>query len=327
MGGLEYFVDPSRRVYWLYLLSSFLIAFIWLLFHKKRAKIVFSKTLWFHPSAKLDYLFFVLSFFIKILIIIPLIISAKSVAFFVMKMLIDTFGFFQALSLPYEAIITLFTCTLFVASDFSRYWLHRWLHTVPILWEIHKVHHSAKVLTPLTFYRVHPIENFLFGLRYALVIGVVSGVFLYLFGAKIGIVEVYGVNIFVFIFSLLGSNLRHSHVGLSYPAWLEYILISPKQHQMHHSTKYSRKNFGGYLALWDTIFGSVKTSYGVGYLKFGLKKSQMALYQDIGAILLVPLKNIKGKSYEKRDNFKYFSNMFYRWLCLCRTSTKTKRGR
>lgn len=295
MGGLEYFVDPSRRVYWLYLLSSFLIASIWLFFNQKRAKIIFSKALWLHPSAKLDYIFFVLSFFIKILIIIPIIVSAKSVAFFVVKTLIDMFGFFETLSLPYGVVLTLFTCALFVASDFSRYWLHRWLHTVPILWEIHKVHHSAKVLTPLTFYRVHPLENFLFGLRYALVIGFVSGVFLYFFGAKIGLIEVYGVNIFVFLFSLLGSNLRHSHIGLSYPTWLEKYLISPKQHQMHHSTKFSRKNFGGYLAIWDRLFSTLKTSKGVGHLRFGLKNSQMALYDSIGAILIVPFKNMKGK--------------------------------
>lgn len=327
MGGLEYFIDPSRRVYWAYLISSFLIAHTWLLFHKNRSKIIFSKKLWLHPSAKLDYIFFIISFFIKVFLIIPIVISAKSVAFFTLKTFIDIFGFFEPFNTPYKAIITLFTLTLFIASDFSRYWVHRWLHTIPFLWEIHKVHHSAKVLTPLTFYRVHPIENLLFGIRYALVIGFVSGIFLYLFGAKIGIIEVYGVNIFVFLFSLLGSNLRHSHVDLSYPRYLELFLISPKQHQMHHSVKYSKKNFGGYLAIWDRVFGSLKTSNEVGHLRFGLQNSQMALYKNVWDILFVPLKNIKEKYHEKENFHKHFNGMFYRWLHFDKNNPQTKRDR
>jgi hypothetical protein len=30
---------------------------------------------------------------------------------------------------------------------------------VPFLWEFHKVHHSATVLTPVTSIRVHPVYN------------------------------------------------------------------------------------------------------------------------------------------------------------------------
>lgn len=295
MGGLEYFIDPNKRVYWLYLLSSLFIGAFWLMFHKKRRRVIFSKALWFHGSAKLDYVYFVISFFIKVLLILPIIISAKSVAHWVINFLIETFGFFDAFSLDYNIILICFTCTLFIASDFTRYWLHRWLHRVPFLWEVHKVHHSAKVLTPLTFYRVHPIENFLFGFRYALVIGLVSGIFLYLFGAKIGLMEVYGVNVFVFAFSFIGSNLRHSHIGLSYPTWLEKYIISPKQHQMHHSVKYTHKNFGGYLALWDRVFGTLEISNKIGYLKFGLSKSQMLKYQSSTELLFTPLKGILWK--------------------------------
>jgi len=33
---------------------------------------------------------------------------------------------------------------------------------VPFLWEFHKVHHSANVLTPITAFRVHPVDTWLF---------------------------------------------------------------------------------------------------------------------------------------------------------------------
>ncbi len=291
--GFEYFFDPNRRIFWLYILSSFILACLWVFFHPKRRRILLSKALWLHESARLDYIYFVLSFFIKTFLIIPLIIGAKDVAYFTLKSLVFLFGYSGHLHVNYNLILILFSLSIFIASDFSRYWLHRFLHLNPILWEIHKVHHSAKVLTPFTFYRIHPIENLLFGLRYSLVIGFVSGVFIYLFGAKIGYIEVIGVNVFTFIFSFFGSNLRHSHVALAYPKALESIFISPKQHQMHHSIKYTHKNFGGYLAIWDKIFGTIRYSKDAKKIIFGLKnKKDMSLYSSILGCLFVPFKRI-----------------------------------
>ena len=34
--------------------------------------------------------------------------------------------------------------------DFAATWAHYLQHRVPILWELHKVHHSAEVMTPIT---------------------------------------------------------------------------------------------------------------------------------------------------------------------------------
>ena len=38
---------------------------------------------------------------------------------------------------------------------------HYLQHRVPVFWEFHKVHHSAQVLTPITLYRMHPIDDML----------------------------------------------------------------------------------------------------------------------------------------------------------------------
>ena len=289
---LEYLINPDKRTYWVYILSSIAIAMIYLHFNKREKRVIFSSKLWLHPSAKLDYYYFIFSYFIKISMIIPIVISAKSVAFFINKSLYYEFGFNQIQYISYETTIVLYTITLFIVSDFTRYWLHRFLHTIPFLWEFHKVHHSAKVLNPLTFYRVHPIENILFGFRYSLSIGCVTGVFIYFFGSKIGLYEILGANVFIFIFSLLGSNLRHSHIPLAYYKSLEKWFISPKQHQIHHSKKYFDKNYGGYLSVWDRIFGTLKLSNEVKVLKFGLKKEQMKNYKSLTNILVYPFKNI-----------------------------------
>ncbi len=288
----EYLINPDKRTFWIYLISSFAIAIIYLSYNKKLIKVNFSKKLWLHPSAKLDYYYFLISYFIKIFMIFPIVISAKSVALFIKKYLYLNYGYIYIETLSYETILVLYTITLFIVSDFTRYWLHRFMHTIPFLWEFHKVHHSAKVLNPLTFYRVHPIENILFGFRYSLSIGFVTGVFLYFFGAKISIYEIIGANVFVFVFSLLGSNLRHSHIPLSYFEFLEKWFISPKQHQIHHSRKYFNKNYGGYLSVWDRVFGSLLTSANVKTLKFGLKKEQMENYNSIIKIVFHPFLNL-----------------------------------
>ena len=292
--ALEYFINPNKRVFWGYILSSILIAGIYFYFNKKQLRLTLSSKLWLHPSAKLDYYYFFIGYFIKVFMLFPIVISAKTIALFINKQLYLAFDFYENSFFSYEAVLLMYTICLFLVSDFTRYWTHRFLHTIPFLWEFHKIHHSAKVLTPITFYRVHPVENLLFGLRYSLSIGLVTGVFIYFFGAMIDIYAILGVNVLVFVFSLIGSNLRHSHVAFSYPKFLERFFISPKQHQVHHSKKFFNKNYGGYLAIWDWAFGTLKFSKDVKVLKFGLRSEQMNEYNSIANLIIAPFKNLVG---------------------------------
>ncbi|MCG3659389.1 sterol desaturase family protein [Aliarcobacter butzleri] len=290
--ALEYLVNPSKRLFWIYLLSSIFLAIVYFYVTKKNSRLITSSKLWLHPSAKLDYYYFFLSYFINILLLVPFIVSAKTVALFVNKELYFYFDYYDNSFFSYKQIVLMYTISIFVVSDFTRYWLHRFLHTIPFLWEFHKIHHSAKVLTPITFYRVHPVENFLFGLRYSLSVGFVTGVFIYLFGAKVDIYMVFGVNIILFVFSLFGSNLRHSHIPFSYGEFIEKWLLSPKQHQIHHDKKHFNKNFGGYIAIWDRLFGSLTLSKDVKVLKFGLRREQMKDYLSLKYLIIRPFINL-----------------------------------
>ncbi|KLE04507.1 sterol desaturase family protein [Aliarcobacter butzleri] len=290
--ALEYLVNPSKRLFWIYLLSSIFLAIVYFYVTKKNSRLITSSKLWLHPSAKLDYYYFFLSYFINILLLVPFIVSAKTVALFVNKELYFYFDYYDNSFFSYKQIVLMYTISIFVVSDFTRYWLHRFLHTIPFLWEFHKIHHSAKVLTPITFYRVHPVENFLFGLRYSLSVGFVTGVFIYFFGAKVDIYMVFGVNIILFVFSLFGSNLRHSHIPFSYGKFIEKWLLSPKQHQIHHDKKHFNKNFGGYIAIWDRLFGSLTLSKDVKVLKFGLRREQMQDYLSLKYLIIRPFINL-----------------------------------
>ena len=51
------------------------------------------------------------------------------------------------------------TIVVFLAFELG-YWFHHYLsHRIPFMWEFHKVHHTAEVLTPVTIFRVHPLDT------------------------------------------------------------------------------------------------------------------------------------------------------------------------
>jgi len=68
---------------------------------------------------------------------------------------------------------------------------------------------------------------------------------------------------------LAGSNLRHSHIPLGFGSFERYI-ISPAQHQLHHSIDHGHGNLGAYLALWDRWNKSFIWGSSADNLTFGL---------------------------------------------------------
>jgi hypothetical protein len=67
-------------------------------------------------------------------------------------------------------------------------------------------------MTPMTIYRSHPFESYLYACRMALSQGIAVGIGYYLFGPTLSMYDLLGANIFVFTFNVMGSNLRHSHL-------------------------------------------------------------------------------------------------------------------
>jgi hypothetical protein len=61
--------------------------------------------------------------------------------------------------------VLVFTVLMSMAADFGYFLFHWASHRIGPLWEIHKLHHSAEVLSPLTTARVHPFERIVLGPR------------------------------------------------------------------------------------------------------------------------------------------------------------------
>jgi sterol desaturase/sphingolipid hydroxylase (fatty acid hydroxylase superfamily) len=140
---------------------------------------------------------------------------------------------------------------------------------VPLLWRLHRVHHSATTLTPFTVFRVHPVESAIYFFRAFFVFSLVSGIFVWLFGRHLSIIDVLGVNALGFAANAAFANLRHSHIWVGFGR-LEHFLVSPAQHQLHHSSQPGRGNYGSVLSVWDRCLGTFKLSGKRRSLTFGL---------------------------------------------------------
>lgn len=241
--------------------------------YKSFSRDILNKKYWWNRSTKNDYKLYVLNSLLKVFIFIPFLDISYRIATSSARLLLKINSGEFAGWTPHWWALAGFTIFAFVFDDFVRFFVHWLSHKIPLLWRIHRVHHSAKVLTPITLFRSHPLEAALSTLRNAFTMGLSTGLFIFLFEAPMSVFTLLGINIFGFIFNLLGSNLRHSQIPLDFGI-LEYIFISPRMHQIHHSTKKEHwdSNMGVSLSIWDKLFKTCIYSKDVKEtkLRFGL---------------------------------------------------------
>lgn len=244
--------NPASRTWWVSLLPFALVALPWLL----RSPAGTLRSYW-HSSCALD---------------LQLMLARQLLGLFgrgsqgglalsvgvAVVTLLQRAGL-QPLEAPSWAGVA-YSLTLFVVWDFSRFITHWLLHRVPALWALHQVHHSAERLTPLTFYRVHPLESVAYWARGAFSTGAVAGLFYALFGNSIGPLTLLGAPVIGLALNMAYGNLRHSPIWVPFPPWLERWFISPAQHQIHHGVGTDHLNIGTWLAVWDRLFGTLALS-------------------------------------------------------------------
>ncbi|WP_413719239.1 creatininase family protein [Silicimonas sp. MF1-12-2] len=297
---------PSQKAFYLYLLCALVIAGgSWLYFSHREESArpdgvekgflawVFDPKIWFHRSAKQDYMYFVLNALIYYGIIAQLLVSGH--VFF------NAFGGFletlfgardSAIFAPSPLTAAAYTLVVVLAIDLAVWTTHYLQHKVVVLWQFHQVHHSAEVLTPATVYRMHPVDLFFTGIVTAALVGLAFAGFTYLTLTEPTEISVMNVNVLIFAFYLVGYNLRHSHIWLGYPRWLSHILISPAMHQVHHSIdrKHWDRNMGLIFAVWDWAFGTLYVPKGYEKLEFGISREEPNPFGSVIEIYLKPFR-------------------------------------
>ena len=296
------FLESGGRVYWLYLLSA--VTFSVVLFvvkpggERSASLVVYLlpvKTI-FHRSAINDYVFFYANalfqgtFVVTYFSSLSMIVSAE-----VLCKLIEYFPEIQAgLSVGDALVGVVLTVFLAMTADFAIFIGHYLQHRLLWLWEFHKVHHSAEVMTPITVFRMHPVDNILTFSLAGFFSGTALGVVLFLTGGEFNFYNVAGVNVLLIVFYLCGYNLRHSHVWLSFGPFFSRIFISPAQHQIHHSASPAHfdKNLGFMFAFWDALFGTLYVPKQKELIDFGLGEKENERFSSFWSLYLMPFYSV-----------------------------------
>lgn len=295
-------LQPQERLYWNYLLMAYVLAGVLVrVIHRDTSNLratltfLFPKRIWLQRSVLHDvwfsYLMLIMQYgFIGIM-------SAK-IGEDMVSVVLRLSQIFPAGVLPLELsptpLTVLATVFMTLALDFALFAAHWLLHHVPFLWPFHAVHHSAKTMTPFTGYRQHPVDTLLNGVSIGIFVGLALGILRVFFGPKVPFVGIGGQTILVLIFYLLGYHLRHSHIWLDYGPRLSRLLISPAQHQIHHSIekKHHDKNLGYMLAIWDNLFGSLYIPNQREKLIFGIPDTFISPNPNFLELIVQPLREV-----------------------------------
>jgi sterol desaturase/sphingolipid hydroxylase (fatty acid hydroxylase superfamily) len=275
MGGVDAllrpWVDPASRTWWVAVAASVALAMAVGLLRgvgaARAAREALGVAGWTHPSSRVDLAIYVIRRAVAAAGWTAAGLSSHWLAVRLALALDHTFG--PPSFTPPVLVAGVSASVLgFLASDASRFAVHWALHRVPWLWAFHQVHHSAEVMTPLTFHRIHPVEAFLYGVRGSCVTALVAGSLYWAFrglGAEWTVLGVGGLGLSA---NLISGNLRHSHFAWRWGR-LEAWLLSPAQHQLHHARDGRGANLGTWLAIWDHLAGTWAPSTGA-VLSFGL---------------------------------------------------------
>ncbi len=277
-----YFVDGSQRVFLPYLIIAYIpVAIAAYLYYgrnwswQKIADFCFPDEIWHHPSSKLDRKFFITNTILFKGLFLGTFAAYVGVntmvSMQVESLFVQLFGPANKLETANFPAIILITFILLLFSDFAIFLAHWLQHKIPFLWEFHKIHHSARVMTPITVYRMHPIDDLLAFAMGGILTGIPTGLIGYIYLEDPGSLEIFGLNIFTFIFYVAFYNLRHTHFWLHYGK-LSYIFVSPAMHQCHHSQakKHWDKNMGFIFSFWDKLFGTLYLPTQREELVFGI---------------------------------------------------------
>jgi sterol desaturase/sphingolipid hydroxylase (fatty acid hydroxylase superfamily) len=304
--------QPHSQYYWPTYVAAATCA-VSIYFIIKRRKVSFKKALILvlpskllsHKSTKLDLkLMFLGIYYIMIqgLMVGGLTwISVETVG----RALTAIFGQPPSAISPNLVVTAMSILSVFLAVEFGYWFSHLLMHKVPALWEFHKVHHSAEVLTPLTEWRQHPLELAIFPVLVGIAVCLVQGPIVWYFGPSSQIINPVSANLLSMAFWYTILHLRHSELPFYATGTLGKIIQAPAHHQVHHSTdpKHFDKNLGYCLSIWDWAFGTLyvpkkgeKFSYGLGHKDSALETvvgSMIAPIGRAGAIILRKFRIIK----------------------------------
>ncbi len=164
--------------------------------------------------------------------------------------------------------------------DLIIYLQHILFHYQPLLWRLHRVHHTDLDIDVTTGNRFHPIE-------------IIISMCIKLAAVTILGTPAAAVVIFEIILNA-ASQFNHGNIRIpeQVDSWLRLLLVTPDMHRVHHSVipEETNSNFGFNIPLWDRLFHTYRPQPKDGHIgmEIGLKEYREAATLTLGRLLLQP---------------------------------------
>ena len=167
-----------------------------------------------------------------------------------------------------------------VALDFVVYIQHALFHFLPVLWRLHRMHHTDLDIDVTTGNRFHPIE------------------ILVSTGIKLGAVALIGPPVVAVVAFevILNGTAQFNHGNIRIPEavdrWLRLVVVTPDMHRVHHSVipRETNSNFGFNLPWWDRLCGTYRAQPEQGHtgMSIGLKEFRDPKLLTLPRLLIQP---------------------------------------
>lgn len=169
--------------------------------------------------------------------------------------------------------------------DFMIYLQHIIMHTVPVFWRLHRLHHADLDYDVTTGIRFHPFE-IIISLLY-----------------KMALILVFGIDpLSVIIFEItLNGMAMFNHANVKLPLTLDrvlrWVVITPDVHRVHHSSieAETNSNYGFNICWWDRLFGTFRAQPQLGHenMEIGLTCFRDHKQLSLTNMLAQPFKEAK----------------------------------
>lgn len=170
--------------------------------------------------------------------------------------------------------------------DLAIYIQHLLFHATPLLWRLHRTHHTDRDYDITTGTRFHPLEILLS------------------MAIKFLVITAFGLPaLSVLIFEiLLNASSMFNHANLKLPKALDkglrLLIVTPDMHRVHHSVYFEEhnSNFGFNLSIWDRLFGTYHAhpKDGQEAMDIGLDVFREEKEQQLGQLLTQPFRKSRS---------------------------------
>lgn len=167
--------------------------------------------------------------------------------------------------------------------DFFEWIRHRLHHRVPLLWRLHRVHHTDPHVDSTTALRGHPLESLVAYSYFSL------------------LVLAFGIDpLALALRSLIAAvALAWHHADFRMPARLDAVISlvtpTPRTHRLHHSRniRFTDSNYGTIFTWWDRLLGTFSAGDSQEPGRTGLEGFDSPEQQSLLGVLRSPLLDVK----------------------------------